>query len=57
MEVICKIPKSTYEIRKEDEMLIVESDFGQDVKLTFKDQSIVVNGSALRKAIENCCNI
>lgn len=56
MEVICKIPKSTYEICKDDDILIVESDYGKDVKLKFKDQCIVVNGEALKKAIDNCCN-
>lgn len=56
MTVICEISESTIEIPREDQFLVVESDFGKDVKLRFKGETIVVNGDALKKAVDNCCN-
>lgn len=57
MKVTCEISESTLEIPKEDQFLIVESDFGRDVKLRFKGGTVVVNSDALKKAIDNCTNV
>lgn len=58
MKVECKIEESTLDMNT-DNVLIVESDMwpAKDVKLKFEGKSITVNAEALRKAIENCCNI
>lgn len=56
MKVTCEISESTIEIPREGQFLVVESDFGKDVKLRFKGETIVVNGDALKKAVDNCCN-
>lgn len=57
MKVTCKISESTIEIPREDQFLVVESDFGKDVILRFKGETIVVNSEALKKAIDNCTNV
>ena len=57
MKVTCEISESTLEIPRADQFLVVESEFGKDVKLKFKGETIVVNSDALKKAIDNCTNV
>lgn len=55
MTVVCNLHDSRLD-NNDDDVLVVTSEFGRDVKLTFKGQTIQVNGYELKKAVDNCCN-